>query len=148
MKTILALSAVLLLTVPAIAGEKVTGTNYMVVDQQSWKTGDKTGYWMMHATGVSETVGGNLGRSAVECHGAGYWGAGGPWGEGICVHGTGDDTRTSTWKRGKGQEPGVWKFIGGTGKFKGITGEGTYMPTNLPGKRIVSDWKGEINLPQ
>jgi len=35
-----------------------------------------------------------------------FWDAEGSWGEGICLHSDEDATRTSVWKRGKGEELG------------------------------------------
>ena len=130
----------------AIAGEKIKGTNFLVVDQQSWKTGEGTGYWIWHGKGISNSVLGPLGTDPIECHGAGFWDKDGSWGNGICLHGDGDDTRTSDWKRDKGQKVGQWKTFSGTGKFAGITGAGSYTPTPLPRGRHISEWEGEVTL--
>lgn len=147
MRIVTVLLAILLLFAPnAFAAEKIKGANYMVVDSQNWQTGENSGYWMISAQGVSQYLEGPFETGAVECHGAGFWDAEGPWGEGICVHGKGDDTRTSSWKRGKGEDLGHWEITGGTGKYAGITGQGTYKPTTLPGGRLVSEFEGEITL--
>ena len=130
----------------ALAGEKVKGANYMVVDSQNWQTGEKSGYWMINAQGVAQYAEGPFETAAVECHGAGFWDAEGSSGEGICVQSEGDDTRTSSWKRGKGEELGHWEMLGGTGKYAAITGQGTYKPTQMPGGRLVSNLEGEVTL--
>ena len=138
--------ALALLPLTAFAAEKIKGANYMVVDAQSWETSETSGYWMINARGVSSYLEGPFEAGAVECHGAGYWDAEGSWGEGICVHSEGDDTRTSSWIRGKGEELGRWEMLGGTGKYAGISGSGTYKPNNLPDGRLISEFEGEVTL--
>ena len=145
MKRAMLFLVLFLFPLSAIAGEKVRGKHFFVVDQQTWKTGEYTGYWIWHGKGVSVSAVGPLGSNPVECHGAGYWDKNGSWGEGICEHGTGDDMRLSDWKREKGQKSGQWKFLTGTGKFAGIAGHGTYTPV---GGRYILEWEGEVDLPQ
>ncbi len=146
MKRLMLFLVLLLFPLTAIAGEKVSGTSFFVEDEQSWETGDGSGYWMWHGKGVSQIHEGPLETDAVECHGAGFWDKDGSWGEGICVEGAGDDTRTVHWKRDKGQEVGQWKVLSGTGKYAGVTGGGTY--TNQPpvGGYSLSEWEGEVTL--
>ena len=127
MKTLMVFLVLLLLPLTAIAGEKVKGTTYFVVDQQGWQTGEGTGYWIWHGNGISQSVEGPLGTVPSECHGAGFWDENGSWGEGICIHGDGDDTRTVHWKRDKGQKVGQWTNVLGTGKFAGMTGGGAHI---------------------
>jgi hypothetical protein len=159
----------LLFPLTAVAGEKISGTNFFVVDGQEWETGDGSGYWMWHGTGVSRTLEGPGDTNAIECHGAGFWdeegswgegicvetigedGAGfwdeeGSWGEGICVETIGEDTVTSDWKEEKGQDVGQWNFLSGTGKYAGVTGGGTYKSQSLPGGRSISEWEGEVTF--
>lgn len=142
------LVALLLLPLAAVAGEKVSGTNFYVVDQPTWKTGEGSGYFMWHGEGISQSAEGPLPTSAIECHGAGFWGPDGSSGEGICVIGAEDDTRIMHWKRDMGEKFGRWEMLMGTGKFAGITGEGTYTSERLPGGRYMSQWEGEVTLPE
>jgi hypothetical protein len=148
MKRLVLFLALLLFPLTVIAGEKVSGTSFYVVNQQGWETGDGTGYWIWHAEGVQHSAIGPLGTSPTECHGAGFWNKDGSWGEGVCVVGTGDDTRTLHWKRDKGEKVGHWKDLTGTGKYAGMVGEGTYSSTQLPGERHVTEWEGEVTLAQ
>lgn len=144
MKRAMAFLAVMLFPLAALAGEKASGTTFTVDDNQVWRTGEKTGYWIWHGKGIEQEVSGPLvGTRPIECHGAGFWDADGSWGEGICVAGSGDDVRYIDWKRGKGEQVGQWKTISGTGKFAGRIGQGTYNPTKLPDSRTVSEWEGE-----
>jgi hypothetical protein len=135
-----------LLPFTALAGDKVKGTNFFVVEAQNWETGKGTGYWIWHGKGVSHSIEGPLGTDSVDCHGAGFWDKDGSWGEGICVNAAGDDSRTSSWKKDRGQKVGQWKILTGTGKFAGIKGGGSYIPTRLPEGRHMSEWEGEITL--
>ena len=41
---------------------------------------------------------------------------------------------------------GTYKFIGGTGRYAGIKGEGTFQHTQY-GKMSIVDWKDSISLP-
>ena len=147
MQRLMLFLVLLLIPLTAIAGEKVSGTDFYVVDEQSWETGDGSGYWMWHGKGVSQIHEGPLETVAVECHGAGFWDNDGSWGEGICVNGAGDDTRMLHWKTEKSQKMmGQWKILSGTGKYAGITGGGTYKDQNLPGGRSLTEWEGEVTL--
>ena len=128
------------------AGEKVKGTNFFNVDQENWQTEEKAGYWIWHGRGVSHSLEGPLETTSLECHGAGFWDAEGSWGEGICLASSGEDTRTSRWKRDKGQEFGQWEILSGTGKYAGITGQGTYKSTRLSDTSSMSEWEGEVTL--
>ncbi len=146
MKRLMVFLVLLLFPLTALAGEKVSGTNFFVVDEQSWETGDGSGYWMWHGKGVSQKHEGPIETNAIECHGAGGWDKEGSWGEGICVATVGDATRTAYWKIDKGQEVSQWKYLSGTGKYAGITGGGTYKSQTLPGARSLSEWEGEVTL--
>ena len=146
MKRLMLFLVLLLFPLIAFAGDKVKGTSFFVTDNQNWKTGEKTGYWAFHGKGVANSVEGPLGTVRIECHGAGFWNANGSGGEGICLHGADTDTWTSSWKRDMGQKVGQWKILSGTGKFAGITGEGSYTPMKVSEDRHVSEWEGEVSL--
>ncbi len=146
MKRLAIFFALLLVSHPAFAGEKVKGTNFLVVDQQTWQTGEGSGYWMYQGKGVQQTLEGLPGAGPLECSGAGYWDKEGSWGEGISVYGAGENTRVTSWKQDKGQKAGKWKILSGTGTYAGMTGDGTYVSTSLAGGRSMSEWEGEIEL--
>ena len=50
-------------------------------------------------------------------------------------------------KGGKRLSTGTWSYVGGTGKFKGITGKGTYKARPDASGNYVSDIEGEYTLP-
>ncbi len=128
------------------AGEKFAATNYYVTDTKTWLTGEKTGYWMSKFTGVSQVLHGPVDTLAVECNGAGYWGTGGVSGNGICVHGTGDDTFVLRFEAQAGAKTNSWKILSGRGKYEGLVGEGTATTDKLPGNRRVSKLIGQMEL--
>lgn len=75
-------------------------------------------------------------------------------GTGVATMESGDKTfstfhGTASVKAGKpGDEHGTWSFTGGTGKFKGIKGKGTYKTTfNADGTATV-ELEGEYELAQ
>ncbi len=134
----------------SFAGDMAKGVNFLVLDNQSWPTGEKSGFYIFHGTGISNVAEGPTETNAVECHGSGFWDQDGSGGEGICLHGTGADMYTSSYKRETGQTSGQWKIITGTGtgKYAGISGEGSYIASQVPGGRLISNWEGEITLGQ
>jgi len=141
----------LLLTIipqTALAAEKMKGTDFFVVEENNWDTGDNAGYWIWHGKGVSQPHVGPFESEVIDCHGAGFFDKDDSWGEGICIHGEGADTRTSSWRREKGQKIGQWKILSGTGKYRGTTGHGTYKPKPLAGDYHVSEMEGEVTLGQ
>lgn len=147
MKMLLFALALVLAPAPgALAGEKVVATNYYVTESKAWPTGEKTGYWMVRFTGVSEMLEGPIDTLAVECNGAGFWDASGATGNGICVHGTGDDTFILRFDARAGGVPNSWKILSGKGKYKGLTGAGTASTKRLPGNRRISNLEGEVEF--
>jgi hypothetical protein len=138
---------VMLFPLTASAGERASGTNFFVVKSKSWNTSETTGYWMWHGNGIRHASTGPLtGNEPMECHGAGFWDADGSWGEGICVAGSGDDTRKYHWEEGKGEKIGRWEILSATGKYADVTGQGTYTSTELSDGHSISEWEGEYTL--
>jgi hypothetical protein len=50
-------------------------------------------------------------------------------------------------KDGSGTFKGTWKFVSGTGKFKGLKGSGTYTGTAAADGSASGDIEGEYTLP-
>lgn len=132
------------------AGETAKGSNFMVLDNQTWPTGEESGFYLFNGTGISNVVEGPTETAAIECHGSGFWGPEGTKSHGVCIHGVDSDQYTSSYKREQGQSSGMWEITHGTGtgKYLGIAGQGTYTTNMLPGGRAISNWQGEITLPQ
>ena len=51
-------------------------------------------------------------------------------------------------KDGSGSGKGTWKFVRGTGKFRGITGSGTYKSASAADGSGSSDVSGHYSLPK
>ncbi len=149
MKHLWAMSALFLVPVASLAAEPISGTNSLVVETTGYPTSDDGGYWMTSSQGVAVFDDNKFEPEAVECHGSGYWDSEGGWGEGICLYGVEGDTRTSSWRMEKGSDVGKWEILNGTGKFEGMTGQGTYTTTSVPGgNRVVTRWEGEYAMPE
>ncbi|MGE0022890.1 MAG: hypothetical protein AB7S70_04575 [Hyphomicrobium sp.] len=56
------------------------------------------------------------------------------------------DTKTISWEEGSQLKEYVYKVTGGTGKFEGATGGGTYMYESLTDKLAGGRQKGEVKL--
>ena len=148
MRKFLVVLAICLNSSLALAGEKFAATNYYVTETKAWPTGEKAGYWMVKFSGISETTAGPIASLPVECHGAGFWGKASVSGNGICVHGSGNDTFIVRWEAIPGGKSNTWKIQAGKGKYAGITGEGTATTKKLPGNRRISKLAGEVTLAQ
>jgi hypothetical protein len=73
----------------------------------------------------------------------GSWKAGG-----TCVETfKGGDTRTSTWEEGSHLKEYLFKFTGGTGKYQGAKGGGTYSLDELTSTLYGGRYKGNVELP-
>lgn len=83
--------------------------------------------------------------SSTKVHLSGYHVSNMANGDKIFVRFSGTETE------GKAGKPatsgGTWSYTGGTGKFKGITGRGTYKGKTDVDGNIVSDVEGEYTLP-
>ena len=144
MKLILLIFTLMLIPFTTLAGDRIKGTSFYAGDAQGWETGEGSGYFIWNAEGVSHSTEGPLGTNPIECHGAGHYDKEGSQVEGVCILGAGNDTAIQSFKSDNGQ--GQWKFVTGTGKYKGIKGEGTYMHTDLPAGRSISEWEGKVSL--
>jgi hypothetical protein len=58
----------------SFAGETAKGSNFLVLDNQAWPTGQKSGFYQFNGAGISNVEAGPTETVAIECHGAGFWG--------------------------------------------------------------------------
>jgi hypothetical protein len=58
-----------------------------------------------------------------------------------------DDHLTDTWEEGSHLKANTWTYTGGTGKYKGATGGGTYTGDNLTDTLTGGKYKGKLQLP-
>lgn len=144
--------AALVIAAPAygFAGERVAGTNSYVLNEERFHAGNLT-YWRQDNNGVYEVTEGPIRPGFVRCIGAGFGGPAGVTGDGVCIYGEGEDTFTWRWEAHAGA-PNTWEVVGSTGAYAGMKGSGTATSriasefTAL--QHRVTDWEGEITLPE
>jgi hypothetical protein len=84
--------------------------------------------------------------SGTRCHQSGYHVSNMANGDKIFVRFSGTATMTKDGKPVANE--GAWSYIGGTGKFKGIKGKGTYKGKADADGNMVSDIEGAYMLPK
>ncbi|MBG6164472.1 hypothetical protein [Roseibium album] len=157
MKMFIATSLVLL-ALPASAGELIGGTNTYISEARTWKTGEYAGYYVYDSKGTTVWEKGPLPDGAVECHGAGFWTPKEILGDGICIFGTSPDRWTVAHELTPGSNlwnaqdknpfhrQGVWHVVHGTGRYVGMTGEGTYVSNELSDGRKTTWFEGDVEF--
>jgi hypothetical protein len=69
-------------------------------------------------------------------------------GSGTCTDNyKGGDTKTETWEEGSHLKEYTYKITGGTGKYQGASGSGTYIYENLTDTLSGGTYKGTMQLP-
>lgn len=131
------------------ATEKVSVTNYYVVNQEQLPAGDDV-FWSEDNYGTYTVEEGPIDSGFVRCVGSGFGGPSGVNGGGVCVYGEDEDTFTMRWEV-VSFGFNKWQIVASTGKYSGMTGSGT-TKTRVASKFLalphrISDWEGEITLP-
>jgi hypothetical protein len=88
-------------------------------------------------------------KSAGDCVGKYEFMADGSWkGSGTCTYSYKDGgTLSDAWEEGSHLKDYTYKYTGGTGKFEGATGGGTYMYENITDTLAGGRYKGQLVLP-
>ncbi|HMB78239.1 MAG TPA: hypothetical protein VKN76_17735 [Kiloniellaceae bacterium] len=158
MKSLAAAFYLILLTLPASAGELVSGVNTYMSDARTWKTGEFAGYYIYDSKGTTVWKKGPLQDGPVECHGAGFWTPKDIMGDGICIFGAAPDRWTVAHELTPGanlwnaqdknpfHRRGVWRVVQGTGRFVGMTGTGTFVSNELADGRKTTLFEGEVEF--
>ena len=158
MKSLAAAFYLILLTLPASAGELVSGVNTYMSDARTWKTGEFAGYYIYDSKGTTVWKKGPLQDGPVECHGAGFWTPKEIMGDGICIFGAAPDRWTVAHELTPGanlwnaqdknpfHRRGVWRVVQGTGRFVGMTGTGTFVSNELADGRKTTLFEGEVEF--
>jgi len=151
MKSLAAAFYLILLTLPASAGELVSGVNTYMSDARTWKTGEFAGYYIYDSKGTTVWKKGPL-------HGAGFWTPKEIMGDGICIFGAAPDRWTVAHELTPGanlwnaqdknpfHRRGVWRVVQGTGRFVGMTGTGTFVSNELADGRKTTLFEGEVEF--
>lgn len=142
-------AAVFILPQCLTAAEKVSVTNYYVVNQEQIPAGEDV-FWKEDNFGTYTVHDGPIDSGFVRCVGSGFGGPSGINGGGVCVYGEDQDTFTMRWEA-VGFGVNNWRIVSSTGKYSGVTGTGT-TKTRVASKYLalphrISDWEGELIMP-
>jgi len=136
----------------AIAGETINeaGAMALVIDKWSESEPDK-GHKLVDYAGRCVGIPDNPSdpKVACDCVGEYKFMPDKSWkGSGTCtVTVKGGDTLQETWEEGSHLKEYIYKYTGGTGKYEGASGEGTYTSENLTDTLQWGRYKGAIKLP-
>jgi hypothetical protein len=89
-------------------------------------------------------------KSGGDCPGKYEYMPDGSWkGSGTCTYTYegGKDTLKDSWEEGSHLKEYTYKITGGTGKYEGATGGGTYTYENITDTLAGGTYKGQITLP-
>ena len=110
------------------------------------------------SVGTFEPDVGSIPGGPIECHGAGFWTPEEILGNGICIFGADPSRWTVAFKMEernqfdsqnieKYQRRGTWAVVGGTGRYVGMTGSGSFMTGPVVNGQKTTKWEGEVKLP-
>ena len=88
-------------------------------------------------------------KNAGDCVGNDEYMPDGSWkGSGTCTYTfKGGDKVNDSWEEGSQLKEYIYKFTGGTGKYQGARGGGTYMYENITDTLAGGTFKGQLVLP-
>jgi hypothetical protein len=88
-------------------------------------------------------------KSTAECVGKYEYMPDESWkGSGTCTYTfKGGDTLSDSWEEGSHLKEYTYKYTGGTGKYQGASGGGTYMYENITDTLAGGTYKGQLILP-
>jgi hypothetical protein len=150
----IALPAVLIIlgSGAANAGDTIneSGAMALVIDKWNESEPDKGHKLVDYAgrcVGIPDDA--NAPKVTCDCVGKYEYMPDGSWkGAGTCtVTFKGGDTLQETWEEGSHLKEYPYKYTGGTGKYQGASGEGTYTSENLTDTLQWGRYKGTIKLP-
>lgn len=155
-RVIATVAVLALLAVPALAGEMAAkGRNIQSKAESSWtQVGENQshGIGTYTASGLTFHEGGEI--STYTSYGMYDWNGGSDWHRGYIVRSFADGSTTTAQyegttasEAGETTWEGTYSFVGGTGRFGGIKGGGTYSGRRYPNKMGITEWEGKIILP-
>ena len=88
-------------------------------------------------------------KFAEDCVGKYEYMPDGSWkGSGTCVDNLkGGDKKYDSWEEGSHLKEYIYKITGGTGKYEGASGGGTYVYENLSDTLAAGTYKGRVVMP-
>ena len=141
----------LLGTVPAKAGQTINDAGVIVCITDKWdekepEKGHKLADAVQRCVLVPTEVGGE--KVAEDCVGKYEYMPDGSWtASGTCVDKRKDGTLNNSWEEGSQLKEYTYKITGGTGKYEGASGSGTYTYDNLTDTLAAGYHKGTLVLP-
>ena len=156
------LFAVLIATTatPASSGELLSGTHPYRPDYEMWTPVPATTWVTVTMVGEYEPMSGSIPKGRVECRGANFRNKSNREAGGVCVFGEAPDVWMLRYRQintnrasrsNEGYKPiGEWTVVGGTGRYSGMTGSGTYLAEGIvtEDQKQRTRWEGEITIPK
>jgi len=136
----------------AIAGQTINETATMACVNDKWdeKEPDK-GHKLVDFAGRCINVPNDPAapKSAGDCVGKYEYMPDGSWkGSGTCTYTfKGGDTIKDSWEEGSHLKEYTYQYTGGTGKYQGASGGGTYIYENITDTLAGGTFKGQLLLP-
>ncbi|MGY3437817.1 MULTISPECIES: hypothetical protein [unclassified Marinovum] len=108
----------------AISEVRIELNNVYPITEETFQLSDGV-YYTQDNRGYFEVIEGPIEAGPARCLGSGFsFSNGQRTTEGICIFGAAEDTFTMRWKAGQQGEANAWTIVAGTGKYRGMTGEG------------------------
>lgn len=160
MKALFLAALVAVSTAPPSAADLFSGTHTYRPDYEMWAPIPAAGWVTSTMVGEYEPASGPIPASRIECRGAVYWNNSTREANGVCVFGEEPDiwmlryraietNRAS--RTAAGYMPiGEWTVVRGGGRYRGITGSGTYLAESGVGEagEYRTRWEGEVTIPE
>jgi len=136
----------------ALSQERIELNNIYPTTEETFQLSDRV-FYTQDNQGIFEVVDGPFEQGPARCLGSGFGLRNGMSSvEGICIFGEDSDTFTMHWKAGQQGAANTWTIVAGTGKYRGMTGEGIattsveIMYQAMP--RRLSHIVGTVTIPE
>jgi hypothetical protein len=136
----------------AVAGQTISDVGAMACATDKWdETEPEKGHKLVDFAGrcVNVPTDSTAPKNAGDCVGKYEFMPDESWkASGTCVYKFKDgDTVSDSWEEGSHLKEYSYKFTGGTGKYSGATGGGTYLYENITDTLAGGSYKGQLILP-
>jgi hypothetical protein len=136
----------------AMAGQTINESGAIVCVNDRWDVKEpEEGHKLVEYAGrcVNVPDEASAPKSTADCVGKYEYMPDGSWkGSGTCTYTYKDgDTLNDAWEEGSHLKEYTYKNTGGTGKYEGAGGGGTYLVEELTDKLLGGKYKGTIELP-
>lgn len=139
-------------TLPAAAGQVIEDAGVIVCVNDKWQEKElgkdrKIADYAGRCVKVPDST--SAAKVTEECTGKYEYEPDGSWqANGTCVSTVKEgETFSVTWQEGSKLDPNLYQVIGGTGRFKGATGSGTYKYDQLTTTLFGGRYQGRVQLP-